>query len=384
MAIEINTVQGLLDIKNDLSADYVLTDDIDLSGLSNWEPIFNHKAATAEDGFFKGTLDGQGHKIMNLSGQYIYEEDMWRAYFEKNNLEDFEKVKNDLKTGEFADDEHLSISLEMFFDMVVMGILGDNDTVSPFLSPDTVTLITDNNNNDYFLDDTIGERPTEAKIIFNSWPLQDEMEGYFGQFDAYGDSGITLETDAILTYFEHNYSRCEIIYTLPDDPAEDPQITNFSGNFAPNGTDSIVPPRSLFMGLLNAEIKNLILENVDIAGLDSSGPGMLGHPEVDFVSVLSHMSCNSTFKNIKITGRVAGRNYIAPLSSIVYKKNQDDKILIDNVVFDGDIFSMSNFAGLITNVIPVDQNVTLDVDDIEINESYVQGRFTILEQPAAV
>ena len=52
----ITNVQQLKEIKNNRFAYYELGSDIDLSGI-NWEPI----------GGFYGSLDGKGHKIINMT-----------------------------------------------------------------------------------------------------------------------------------------------------------------------------------------------------------------------------------------------------------------------------------------------------------------------------
>lgn len=55
--IPIQTADDFNQIRHDLTGDYCLTEDIDLSAYTNWEPISQ----------FKGTLDGQGHTISNLT-----------------------------------------------------------------------------------------------------------------------------------------------------------------------------------------------------------------------------------------------------------------------------------------------------------------------------
>lgn len=55
--IKISTAKELYDIRNNLEANYILVNDIDLSGYENWEPIQD----------FAGTLDGNNHKIKNLN-----------------------------------------------------------------------------------------------------------------------------------------------------------------------------------------------------------------------------------------------------------------------------------------------------------------------------
>ncbi len=73
---QIKTAEQLDLIHNDLTAHYVLIDDIDLSGYENWNPIgsfrpLSDKPEEAEiphqDFAFTGTFDGTGHTISNLT-----------------------------------------------------------------------------------------------------------------------------------------------------------------------------------------------------------------------------------------------------------------------------------------------------------------------------
>ena len=65
----IYTPEDLDGIRNDLDANYILMNDIDMSGWGNWEPI-----GAMEDFFsgvwFSGTLDGNGYEIQNLKIDY--------------------------------------------------------------------------------------------------------------------------------------------------------------------------------------------------------------------------------------------------------------------------------------------------------------------------
>ncbi len=77
--IEIKTVNDLISINNNLSANYILMNDIDLSGISNWTPIGDSQryAEATKDGsyfyendndeYFSGTFDGNGFSIKSLS-----------------------------------------------------------------------------------------------------------------------------------------------------------------------------------------------------------------------------------------------------------------------------------------------------------------------------
>lgn len=58
----IKTAQDLLNIENNLSGRYMLVNDIDLSGYSNWNGIGNSYSW----GAFKGIFDGNGYTISNL------------------------------------------------------------------------------------------------------------------------------------------------------------------------------------------------------------------------------------------------------------------------------------------------------------------------------
>ncbi len=59
--IGIYTAQDLDNVRNDLDANYILMNDIDLSAYENWVPIGDSVA----EGFV-GTFDGNGHSIANL------------------------------------------------------------------------------------------------------------------------------------------------------------------------------------------------------------------------------------------------------------------------------------------------------------------------------
>ena len=74
--IEISTAEELMAVADDLTADYILTEDIDLAGLE-WTPIGAFSPTLTEDGemseipdpeyAFTGSFDGDGHTIRNLS-----------------------------------------------------------------------------------------------------------------------------------------------------------------------------------------------------------------------------------------------------------------------------------------------------------------------------
>ncbi|MBO5560181.1 MAG: hypothetical protein J6A07_00860 [Firmicutes bacterium] len=72
----ISTAEQLNEIRNDMSANYILTADIDMSGYDNFEPIgtFVPLGSTGEeaetptpDYAFTGVFDGSGHTISNLT-----------------------------------------------------------------------------------------------------------------------------------------------------------------------------------------------------------------------------------------------------------------------------------------------------------------------------
>ena len=73
---KIATAEQLDRIRDDLTAHYILIDDIDLSGYENWMPIgtFQPRSDAPEDAevphpdyAFTGTFDGAGHTISNLT-----------------------------------------------------------------------------------------------------------------------------------------------------------------------------------------------------------------------------------------------------------------------------------------------------------------------------
>ncbi|WP_210367430.1 hypothetical protein [Bacillus sp. REN3] len=66
MPILISTPQDLDNIRNNLTADYELTNDIDMSSWGNWTPISYYDNVNWISGF-TGNLDGKGFKIKNLT-----------------------------------------------------------------------------------------------------------------------------------------------------------------------------------------------------------------------------------------------------------------------------------------------------------------------------
>lgn len=73
---QISTAGQMDHVRDDLTAHYVLIDDIDLSEYENWKPIgaFQPRSDAREDAevphphyAFAGAFDGQGHKIFNLT-----------------------------------------------------------------------------------------------------------------------------------------------------------------------------------------------------------------------------------------------------------------------------------------------------------------------------
>lgn len=59
--IEISTLEELLNVKNDLNANYILVNDIDCGGIAF------HSIGTSETDAFSGVFDGQGYSITNFS-----------------------------------------------------------------------------------------------------------------------------------------------------------------------------------------------------------------------------------------------------------------------------------------------------------------------------
>lgn len=69
---QVATAEQLDAVRNDMTACYVLTADVDLSSVENWTPIgWFDFTATDEAGYyangFAGTFDGDGHTISNLT-----------------------------------------------------------------------------------------------------------------------------------------------------------------------------------------------------------------------------------------------------------------------------------------------------------------------------
>ena len=75
--VKIYTADDLNNIRNNLNANYVLMNDIDLSGYSNWEPI------GAVNNGFTGVFDGNQHSVnnMEITGEYTSTRNFTKGLF---------------------------------------------------------------------------------------------------------------------------------------------------------------------------------------------------------------------------------------------------------------------------------------------------------------
>lgn len=79
--IGIYTAEDLDNIRNDLKSNYILMEDIDLSGRQ-WEPIAGRLDETRFDVYsFTGTLDGNGHIISNVNVKVSVDDSAYGGLF---------------------------------------------------------------------------------------------------------------------------------------------------------------------------------------------------------------------------------------------------------------------------------------------------------------
>ena len=90
---EIKTVKQFIDIENDLSAHYILKNDIDLEGV-NWDPFGD------VENIFSGTLDGRGYSILNLQPSTNYNQEI--GLFSE--ISELGKIYNLTITGSISSD----------------------------------------------------------------------------------------------------------------------------------------------------------------------------------------------------------------------------------------------------------------------------------------
>ncbi len=69
----IYTAEGMYNVSDDLSGNYILMNDIDLSSYSSWTPI-----GSSDSSYFSGIFDGGGHTITGLK---IDSEDSYQGLF---------------------------------------------------------------------------------------------------------------------------------------------------------------------------------------------------------------------------------------------------------------------------------------------------------------
>ena len=102
MATTITNAAGLDDIRLNLAGDYVLGDNIDLSGIASWEPIGTPLAP------FTGTLDLAGHEITNLlcdRGDYAG----LFGYCRFNNPTKIPNIKNGTVSGAVSGQDYVGL-----------------------------------------------------------------------------------------------------------------------------------------------------------------------------------------------------------------------------------------------------------------------------------
>lgn len=68
--VEISTPKELANIEDNPNGSYILTNDIDLSQIANWDPLCSSGSP------FTGTLDGNGYCIKNINVDMKYDEDV--------------------------------------------------------------------------------------------------------------------------------------------------------------------------------------------------------------------------------------------------------------------------------------------------------------------
>jgi len=73
---QISTPEQLDAVRNNLSASYILVNDIDLSGWGNWEPI-----GTSFSEYFRGTFDGNNYTIKNMTINIVSDESVYAGLF---------------------------------------------------------------------------------------------------------------------------------------------------------------------------------------------------------------------------------------------------------------------------------------------------------------
>ncbi|MCI8481867.1 MAG: hypothetical protein HFJ27_01990 [Clostridia bacterium] len=124
----ISTVEELIAVNNDLLGNYVLLNDIDLSGI-DWMPI-----GTPNSQSFEGTFDGQGYSIKNLNKPLFKSigKESWEEAVVKNlNLENVSiDLPNEYDVGALAFTGYFSINVS---NVKVTGNIRGKDYVAGLL-----------------------------------------------------------------------------------------------------------------------------------------------------------------------------------------------------------------------------------------------------------
>lgn len=180
---QITTAEQMNNVRKNLSASYVLMNDIDLSDYSNWEPI-GYTTTSVHGGStyaFDGTFDGNGHSItgLTITSPYVYHYRGSRfgtaGLFGECSIES--KLKNlklkeasikiiDLDNdytalnvgvisasniGEISDcdvESDINVTVDCY-DLVIGGVIASCNVASNVTSNVTITIINTNTNENY-------------------------------------------------------------------------------------------------------------------------------------------------------------------------------------------------------------------------------------------
>lgn len=176
--IGIYTAEDLDNIRNDLNANYILMDDIDLSGLQ-WDPIGRFKSE------FNGTLDGNGHRITSLHVTVNEMNDTHSAYAGLFGAVKFATFKNLMVSGSVS---LTGIDVFGLSDYNVAGIAADASNTTFDNCTSDVSITTDSTSANLYVGGIAGiayKSPTITNCInYGTIVVANHLQGHTGSDSA--------------------------------------------------------------------------------------------------------------------------------------------------------------------------------------------------------
>ena len=277
----IYTIQDLIDVNNDLTAKYILMNDIDLSSIENWIPIGKSEDDIENTDYFSGEFNGNNYSVQNM----------------KMNIEDNDEDYDYYYLGLFG------ASKEALFENV--GLDGFNMRIKSRDYSTAIGSLTGESNNSTF-----------KNIKIKDFSFESNYEDLWVEFVG-GISGISRDD----VYEDITLKDISIIATDfiggITGLAENINIKNMYGNITIKGHQFVAGITGLTEGSGVTSIENVDIE-VNISAVERTQGddvsdsmivgGLIGLADVGFKE-----SSKFSLKNVKTKGSISANSYAGGL-----------------------------------------------------------------------